>query len=160
EIAGRLDPGAGLRRRHAPSDDEPGRPRTRPTAARAVTPRALDGLTVLDLATFVAAPFCSTLLGEFGAEGIKVGRPGAGDDLRRLGTPAAPGVSYWWLAESRNKKSVTCNLRVPEGQALVKRLVAQADVVTENFRPGTLERWGLGWEDLRAVNPGLVLVRI
>ncbi len=125
-----------------------------------MTPRALDGLTVLDLATFVAAPFCSTLLGEFGAEVIKVEQPGPGDDLRRLGTPVAPGVSYWWLAESRNKKSVTCNLRVPDGQALVKRLVAQADVVTENFRPGTLERWNLGWEALRAINPGLVLVRI
>jgi crotonobetainyl-CoA:carnitine CoA-transferase CaiB-like acyl-CoA transferase len=128
--------------------------------AAPVTPRALDGLTVVDLATFVAAPFCSTLLGEFGAEVIKVEQPGAGDDLRRLGTPAAPGVSYWWLAESRNKKSVTCNLRVPDGQALVKRLVARADVVTENFRPGTLERWNLGWEELRAINPGLVLVRI
>jgi crotonobetainyl-CoA:carnitine CoA-transferase CaiB-like acyl-CoA transferase len=121
---------------------------------------ALSGLTVLDLATFVAAPFCSTLLAEFGAEVIKVEQPGAGDDLRRLGTPAGPGVSYWWLAESRNKKSVTCNLRVPEGQALVKRLAAGADVVTENFRPGTLERWNLGYESLRAANPGLVLVRI
>ncbi len=121
---------------------------------------ALAGLTVLDLATFVAAPFCSTLLGEFGAEVIKVEQPATGDDLRRLGRPAAPGVSYWWLAEARNKKSVTCNLRIPEGQALVKRLVAQADVVTENFRPGTLERWNLGPEALRAVKPGIVLVRI
>jgi crotonobetainyl-CoA:carnitine CoA-transferase CaiB-like acyl-CoA transferase len=121
---------------------------------------ALSGLTVLDLATFVAAPFCSALLGEFGAEVIKVEQPGGGDDLRRLGTPAGPGVSYWWLAESRNKRSITCNLRVPEGQALVKRLVARTDVVTENFRPGTLERWSLGWDDLRAVNPALVLVRI
>jgi len=125
-----------------------------------VTPRALAGLTVLDLATFVAAPFCSTLLAEFGADVIKVEQPGVGDDLRRLGTPAGPGVSYWWLAESRNKKSVTCNLRVPDGQALVRRLVAGADIVTENFRPGTLERWGLGDDTLRAVNPGLVLVRI
>ncbi len=120
----------------------------------------LEGLTVLDLATFVAAPFCSTLLGEFGAEVIKVERPGVGDDLRRLGRAAAPGVSYWWLAESRNKKSVTCDLRHPEGQALLRRLVARADVVTENFRPGTLERWNLGYEALRAVNPGLILVRI
>jgi crotonobetainyl-CoA:carnitine CoA-transferase CaiB-like acyl-CoA transferase len=121
---------------------------------------ALAGLTVLDLATFVAAPFCATLLAEFGAEVIKVEQPGPGDDLRRLGTPAAPNVSYWWLAESRNKKSVTCNLRMPEGQALVRRLVAGVDVVAENFRPGTLERWSLGWDALRAVNPGLVLVRI
>jgi crotonobetainyl-CoA:carnitine CoA-transferase CaiB-like acyl-CoA transferase len=123
-------------------------------------PRALDGLTVLDLATFVAAPFCCTLLGEFGAEVIKVEQPGRGDDLRRLGTPAREGLSYWWLVESRNKKSITCNLREPEGQALVKRLAATADVLAENFRPGTMERWRLGWEDLRAVNPGLVMVRI
>ncbi|HEV8677079.1 MAG TPA: CoA transferase [Methylomirabilota bacterium] len=124
------------------------------------TPRALESLTVLDLATFVAAPFCSTLLGEFGAEVIKVEQPGVGDDLRRLGTPAGPGVSYWWLAESRNKKSITCNLRTEEGQGLIRRLVAQADVLTENFRPGTLERWNLGYDVLRAANPGLVVVRI
>jgi crotonobetainyl-CoA:carnitine CoA-transferase CaiB-like acyl-CoA transferase len=122
--------------------------------------RALDGLTVLDLATFVAAPFCGTLLGEFGAEVIKIEQPGIGDDLRRLGRPAGPGVSYWWLVEARNKKSVTCNLRTAEGQALITRLAAGADVLAENFRPGTLERWNLGWDALRAVNPGLVLVRI
>ena len=123
-------------------------------------PQALAGLSVLDLATFVAAPFCCTLLGEFGAEVIKVEQPGPGDDLRRLGTPAAEGLSYWWLVESRNKKSITCNLREPEGQALVKRLAASADVLAENFRPGTMERWGLGWDDLKAVNPALVMVRI
>ncbi len=121
---------------------------------------ALAGLTVLDLATFVAAPFCCTLLGEFGADVIKVEQPGRGDDLRRLGTPAREGLSYWWLVESRNKKSITCNLRVPEGQALIKRLAAGADIVAENFRPGTMERWSLGWDDLRAENPGLVMVRI
>jgi crotonobetainyl-CoA:carnitine CoA-transferase CaiB-like acyl-CoA transferase len=123
-------------------------------------PGALDGLRVLDLATFVAAPFCCTLLGEFGAEVLKVEQPGRGDDLRRLGTPAAEGLSYWWLVESRNKKSITCNLRDPEGQALLRRLVAGADVVAENFRPGTMERWGLGWDTLRAANPRLVMVRI
>jgi succinyl-CoA:(S)-malate CoA-transferase subunit B len=123
-------------------------------------PSALSGLTVLDLATFVAAPFCCTLLGEFGAAVIKVEQPGRGDDLRRLGTPAREGLSYWWLVESRNKKSITCNLRDPDGQALIKRLAAGADVLAENFRPGTMERWGLGWDDLRAVNAGLVMVRI
>ncbi len=122
--------------------------------------QALEGLTVLDLATFVAAPFCATLLGEFGAEVIKVEQPGGGDDLRRLGTPAREGLSYWWLAESRNKKSITCNLRKPEGEALVRRLVERADILAENFRPGTMERWGLGWENLRAVNRGLIMVRI
>jgi crotonobetainyl-CoA:carnitine CoA-transferase CaiB-like acyl-CoA transferase len=123
-------------------------------------PQALEGLAVLDLATFVAAPFCCTLLGEFGAEVIKVEQPGRGDDLRRLGTPAREGLSYWWLVEARNKKSITCNLREADGQALVKRLAAGVDVLAENFRPGTMERWGLGWEDLRAVNGGLVMVRI
>lgn len=122
--------------------------------------QALEGLMVLDVATFVAAPFCCTLLGEFGAEVIKVEQPGAGDDLRRLGTPAAEGLSYWWLVESRNKKSITCNLRTPEGQALLRRLAARADILAENFRPGTMERWRLGWEELRAVNPRLVMVRI
>ena len=122
--------------------------------------QALDGLTVLDCATFVAAPFCCTLLGEFGATVIKVERPGLGDDLRRLGRRAAAGQPDWWLVESRNKKSITCNLRLPEGQALLKRLVASADVLAENFRPGTMERWGLGWDALSAVNRGLVMVRI
>ena len=122
--------------------------------------QALDGLTVLDCATFVAAPFCCTLLGELGATVIKVEQPGVGDDLRRLGRRAAEGTPDWWLVESRNKKSITCNLRAPEGQALCKRLVATADVLAENFRPGTMERWGLGWDDLAAVNRGLVMVRI
>jgi crotonobetainyl-CoA:carnitine CoA-transferase CaiB-like acyl-CoA transferase len=122
--------------------------------------QALEGLTVLDCATFVAAPFCCTLLGEFGATVIKVEQPGIGDDLRRLGRRAAHGQPDWWLVESRNKKSITCNLRAPEGQALVRRLAAAADVLAENFRPGTMERWGLGWEDLSAVNRGLVMVRI
>jgi crotonobetainyl-CoA:carnitine CoA-transferase CaiB-like acyl-CoA transferase len=121
---------------------------------------ALDGLTVLDCATFVAAPFCCTLLGEFGATVIKIEQPGIGDDLRRLGRRAGSGQPDWWLVESRNKKAITCNLRVPDGQALLKRLVASADVLAENFRPGTMERWGLGWNELHAVNRGLVMVRI
>ena len=115
---------------------------------------------MLDLATFVAAPFCCTLLGEFGAEVIKVEQPGRGDDLRRLGTPAREGLSYWWLVESRNKKSITCNLRTPDGQDLIRRLAGGADVLAENFRPGTMEGWGLGWDALRAANPRLVMVRI
>jgi crotonobetainyl-CoA:carnitine CoA-transferase CaiB-like acyl-CoA transferase len=121
--------------------------------------RALDHLRALDLATFIAAPFCCTLLGEFGAEVIKVEQPRVGDDLRRLGRQAG-GVSLWWLSDARNKKSITCDLRHPEGQALIRRLAARADVVAENFRPGTLERWGLGYDALRAGNPGVVLVRI
>ena len=120
---------------------------------------ALDGLVVLDLATFIAAPMCATLLGEFGAEVIKVEQPGVGDDLRRLGRQA-DGVSLWWLSDARNKKSMTCNLREAEGQALIRRLCRGVDVVAENFRPGTLERWGLSYDELRAENPGLVMVRI
>ena len=122
--------------------------------------RALTGVRVLDLATFIAAPFCCTLLGEFGAEVIKVEQPRVGDDLRRLGRGADAGPSYMWLVESRNKKSITCNLRAPEGQALMKRLAIQTDILAENFRPGTMEGWHLGWEDLRTVNPALVMVRI
>jgi crotonobetainyl-CoA:carnitine CoA-transferase CaiB-like acyl-CoA transferase len=122
--------------------------------------RALAGLRVLDLATFIAAPFCCTLLGEFGAEVLKVEQPGLGDDLRRLGRRADGGPAYMWLVESRNKKSITCNLREPDGQALMARLAAQSDILAENFRPGTLERWNLGWDTLRAVNRGLIMVRI
>jgi crotonobetainyl-CoA:carnitine CoA-transferase CaiB-like acyl-CoA transferase len=121
---------------------------------------ALDGLVALDLATFVAAPFCCTLLGELGAEVIKIEQPGQGDDLRRLGHKPAEGVSYMWLVEARNKKSITCNLREPEGQALVTRLAATADILAENFRPGTMEKWRLGYEELARANPGLVMVRI
>jgi succinyl-CoA:(S)-malate CoA-transferase subunit B len=122
--------------------------------------RALEGLTVLDLATFVAAPFCCTLLAEFGAEVIKVEQPGKGDDLRRLGMPTAEGPSLWWYVDARNKKSITCNLRTEEGQGLIKKLVEHTDIMAENFRPGTLENWNLGYEQLQAINPGLVLVRI
>lgn len=129
-------------------------------ALRSSSP-ALAGVTVLDLATFLAAPLCATLLGEFGAEVIKVEQPGVGDDLRRLGRRAAEGApSFWWLVEARNKKSITCNLRDPEGQALIARLVGGAQIVTENFRPGTLERWNLGWDALSRVNPALVFVRV
>ena len=95
-----------------------------------MTPRALAGLTVLDLATFVAAPFCSTLLGEFGAEVIKVEQPGVGDDLRRLRRKTDDGNSYWWLVEARNKKSITCDLRDPEGQALAAEDVPSSLVMS------------------------------
>src|SRR5256886_14111529 len=110
--------------------------------------QALAGVTVPDLATFLAAPLCATLLGEFGADVIKVEQPGVGDDLRRLGASAGgSGSSYWWLVEARNKKSITCNLRDPEGQALIRRLVASTAVVTGNFRPGTRERWNPRWAE-------------
>lgn len=121
---------------------------------------ALTGLRVLDIATFVAAPFCGTILGDFGAEVIKIEQPDGGDSLRRFGTLTECGDSLVWLSESRNKKTVTLDLRRPEGAGLFKRLVEEADVVLENFRPGTLEKWGLGYDVLSQINPKLVMLRI
>lgn len=118
----------------------------------------LTGLRILDLGTRVAAPFAATLLGDFGAEIIKVELPGRGDFMRTIG-PFVDGHSLWWAVEGRNKKSITLDLRQPRGQELLKRLVAVSDVAVENFQPGTLEAWGLGYEALQAVNPGLILTR-
>ena len=124
-----------------------------------VSRRPLEGIRVLELAQVVAGPFCGTLMAEFGAEVIKTEMPGRGDDLRRLG-PIEDGTSYWFAADNRNKKLMTLDLHLPGGQALVKRLVEKCDVVLENFRPGVLERWGLGWDTLHAINPQLVMARI
>ena len=125
------------------------------------TPRPLDGIRVLDLATFVAAPFAATILGEFGAEVIKIEHPHGGDPMRRFGTAtAADDASLAWLSEARNKHSITLDLKSAEGAARFRELVRRADVVCENFRPGTLERWGLGWDVLSELNPALVLLRI
>lgn len=121
--------------------------------------RPLDGIRVLELAQVVAGPFCGTLMAEFGAEVIKTEMPGRGDDLRRLG-PSEDGYGYWFAADNRNKKLMTLDLHVAKGQDIVRRLVAECDVVLENFRPGVLERWGLGWEALHAINPRLVMARI
>ena len=120
----------------------------------------LAGVRVLDIATFVAAPFCGTIMAEFGAEVIKIEQPGEGDSLRRFGTMTDTGDTLVWLSEARNKKSVTLDLRTPEGAGLFRRLVAVSDVVLENFRPGTMEKWGLGYEALRAINPRLVLLQV
>jgi len=119
----------------------------------------LEGLKVVDIAVLFASPTISQNMGDFGAEVIKVEHPKLGDSLRTLGA-AKNGVPLWWKITSRNKKCVTLDLSQPEGQAVFKQLVADADVLTENFRPGTLERWGLGWEVLHAVNPRLILVRV
>jgi crotonobetainyl-CoA:carnitine CoA-transferase CaiB-like acyl-CoA transferase len=120
----------------------------------------LAGIRVIDAATVIAAPFCATLLGEAGADVLKVEHPDGGDALRRFGTPTACGDTLTWLSEGRNKRSVTLDLRTKEGARIFKDLIAQTDVLCENFRTGTLEKWGLGWDTLRQVNPRLVLVRI
>jgi crotonobetainyl-CoA:carnitine CoA-transferase CaiB-like acyl-CoA transferase len=119
----------------------------------------LAGLRVIDLATFLAAPFCGTLLADFGAEVVKIEDPERGDSLRALGQ-RWQGEGTWWLQEGRNKETITCNLRDERGQELVRRLCADADIVLENFRPGTMERWHLGYEELAAANPNLVMVRV
>lgn len=122
-------------------------------------PGALEGVRVLDLATFIAGPFCGGLLAEYGADVIKVEQPGAGDSLRELGLKAK-GRALFWALEARGRRSITLNLREPEGQKLALRLIESSDIVIENFRPGTLERWNLGYEQMRAVNPGVILVRV
>lgn len=122
--------------------------------------RPLDGVRVIEISSFIAGPFAATQLAEFGAEIIKLELPGVGDPLRRFGTMTECGDSLPWLSECRNKKSATLDLRKPEGAEILKRLVAQADVLVENFQPGTLEKWGLGWDVLSAVNPRLIMVRI
>lgn len=116
------------------------------------------GLKVLDLSTIVAGGTATSLMADFGAEVVKVERPGAGDPLRNWG-PFVDGVSLWWKVHSRSKKSVTLDLRMPKGQRVLKEMAARADVLVEGFRPGTLERWGLGPEDLARDNPRLVVVR-
>jgi crotonobetainyl-CoA:carnitine CoA-transferase CaiB-like acyl-CoA transferase len=121
---------------------------------------ALAGIRVLDLGTFIAGPYCATILGEFGAEVIKVEPPDVGDSLRRLGTNTECGDSLLWLTESRNKKCITLNLKEERGLELLRQLAAKCDVIVENFRPGTLEKWGLGYDQLKLLNPGAVLVRI
>lgn len=122
--------------------------------------RPLDHLKVIDVSSFLAGPFCSTQLAEFGADVVKLELPGVGDALRRFGTITPCGDSLPWLSECRNKKSATLDLRKPEGAELLKALVKDADVLVENFQPGTLEKWNLGWDVLKEVNPRLIMVRI
>ncbi|MET8150646.1 CaiB/BaiF CoA transferase family protein [Actinoplanes sp. NPDC049668] len=120
----------------------------------------LTDIRVIETGTLLAGPFCGQLLGDFGAEVIKLEEPGKGDPMRQWGREKPHGQSLWWPVVARNKKSVTCNLRTSEGQDLVRRLVAESDVLLENFRPGTLERWGLSYETLSELNPRLILVRV
>jgi formyl-CoA transferase len=121
--------------------------------------KPLSGLKVVELGTLIAGPFAARIMAEFGAEVIKIESPDGGDPLRKW-RKLYEGTSLWWYVQSRNKKSVTVNLKHPAGREIVLKLVAEADIVIENFRPGVLEKLGLGWESLAAVNPGLVMLRL
>ncbi len=120
----------------------------------------LAGIRVIEMGQLLAGPFTAARLADFGAEVIKVETPGAGDPMREWGHHRYQGKCLWWPILARNKKSVTANLREEKGQEMVRKLLAGADVLIENFKPGTIEKWGLGPEALHAINPGLVIVRI
>ncbi|MCM3768764.1 CaiB/BaiF CoA-transferase family protein [Neobacillus niacini] len=121
--------------------------------------KALEGLKVLEMGQLIAGPFASRLLAEFGAEVIKVEPPAKGDPIRTWRV-MENGTSLWWYVQSRNKKSITIDLKHHEGQELIRGLVKEIDILIENFRPGTLEKWGLGYEELKKINPGLVMIRV
>ncbi|MEP0393488.1 MAG: CoA transferase [Erythrobacter sp.] len=118
---------------------------------------ALVGLRVVEMGQLLAGPFCGQLLGDMGADVIKIEAPGKGDPMRVWGQGEE---KVQWEVIARNKRSVTCNLRVPEGQDIARQLIAKADILIENFKPGTLEKWGLGPDDLHAINPGLIIARM
>ena len=120
----------------------------------------LSDLRVLELGTLLAGPFCGQLLGDMGAEVIKIEPPGQGDPMRAWGRQAAGEPSLWWPVVGRNKKAVTLDMRQPEGQALFKEMVKHTDFVLENFRPGTMEKWHCGWDELRKINPRLIMIRV
>jgi len=128
-------------------------------ASPPIAQQALQGLRVVELGTLIAAPFAGRILAEFGAEVIKVEPPGAGDPLRNW-RMLHEGTSLWWAAQARNKRCIAADLKRPEGQEIARALARRADVLIENFRPGTLEKWNLGYEELSRENPGLVLVRL
>lgn len=125
----------------------------------ALPPGALSGLRVVEMGQLIAGPFAGKTLGDFGADVIKIEAPGSGDPLRNWRL-MQDGTSVWWQVQSRNKRSIALDLRSPEGQDIARQLIAQADVLIENFRPGTLESWGMGYESLSKDNPGLVMLRI
>lgn len=120
----------------------------------------LADLRVIEMGTLIAGPFCGQILGDFGAEVIKLEDPKVGDPMRQWGRSLPKGQSPWWPVIGRNKKSVGLDLRTPEGQEIARALIASADVVVENFRPGAMEKWGLSYESLSAENPGLVMARV
>lgn len=120
----------------------------------------LADLRLIEMGTLLAGPFCGQLMGDFGAEVIKVEPPGKGDPMREWGQEKAHGMSLWWPVIARNKKSVTLNLRENEGQEIARELISKADFLLENFRPGTMERWNLSYEELKKINPGLIMIRV
>ncbi|GAB3493007.1 CaiB/BaiF CoA transferase family protein [Flexivirga lutea] len=120
----------------------------------------LAGVRVVEVGQLLAGPFCGQLLGDLGADVVKIEDPGRGDPLRQWGRQRPQGQSLWWSIVGRNKRSVTINLRSPRGQHLARKLIAGADILVENFRPGTMERWGLGYDRLSELNPGLVMARV
>jgi formyl-CoA transferase len=120
----------------------------------------LTGLRVVEMGTLIAGPFCGQILGDFGAEVIKIEDPGKGDPMRQWGRSLPQGHSPWWPVIGRNKKSVTLNLRSAQGQAIARTLIGKSDILVENFRPGAMEKWGLGYEALAADNPRLVMARV
>ena len=134
-------------------------PDTDRTTHAKTTAAALAGVKVLEIGTLIAGPYAAALLAQFGADVIKIESPDGGDPLRTW-RKLHQGTSLWWYSQSRNKKSLTLDLKNPRAQEIVRELVKDTDIVIENFRPGTLEKWGLGWEQLSAENPKLVMVRV
>ncbi|WP_428036630.1 CaiB/BaiF CoA transferase family protein [Amphritea sp.] len=124
-----------------------------------MTEEPLKGVRVLELGSLIAGPYAASIFGQFGAEVIKVEPPGSGDPLRRW-RKMHKDTSLWWYTQSRNKKSITVDLKSPKGQQIIHDLIRETDIVIENFRPGTLEKWNLGWEQLSAINPSLIMVRV
>ncbi len=122
--------------------------------------KPLEGIKVLEFGSFIAGPFCSRLMADFGAEVIRVEAPKSGDPLRNWGSAKYKGESLWWPTQSRNKKCITLNLKEKEGIEIVEELIQEVDIVVENFRPGTMENFGIGYEDLKKINPSIIMVRI
>ena len=130
------------------------------TTDQTVTNGPLSDLRLIEMGTLLAGPFCGQLMGDFGAEVIKVEAPGKGDPMREWGQEKSHGMSLWWPVIARNKKSVTLNLREQEGQDIARELISKADFLLENFRPGTMQRWNLSYEELKKINPGIIMIRV
>ena len=124
-----------------------------------MTPGALAGIKVLELGTLIAGPFCARMLGEFGADVIKVEAPDGGDPIRQWRV-LKDGTSLWWSVQSRNKKSITLNMKDERGRAIARQLALEADIIIENYRPGVVEKWGIGYEQLKLDNPAVIMVRL